>query len=87
MDSSLEIQDLSTVTTGNILIHSKNRRDITKVSELEISFISNDVNISEENDIINTRNVSCNTDRLRSEIKFACNDTLLIMLSRIILVA
>ena len=87
MDSSLEIQDLSTVTTGNILIHSKNRRDITKVSELEISFISNDVNISEENDIINTRNVSCNTDRLRSEIKFTCNDTLLIMLSRIILVA
>ena len=87
MDSSLEIQDLSTVTTENILIHSKNRRHITKVFELEISFISNDVNISEEKDIINTRDVSCNTDRLRSEIKCACNDTLLIMLSRIILVA
>ena len=52
MDSSLEIQDLSTVSTENIFIRSKNRRDITKVSKPEISFMSSDLNISEEIDII-----------------------------------
>ena len=78
MDSSLEIQDLSTVSNESIFIHSKNRRDITKVSKPEISFTSNDLNISEEIDIINTKDVSCNTDRLRPEIKCAGNDTFLI---------
>ena len=78
MDSSLETQDLSTVSNESIFIHSKNRRDITKVSKPEISFISNDLNISEEIDIINTKDVSCNTDRLRPEIKCAGNDTFLI---------
>ena len=36
MDSSLEIQDLSTVSTENITIRCKNRRDVTKVSKPEI---------------------------------------------------
>ena len=36
MDSSLERQDLSTVSTENVTIHSKNRRDITKVSKPEV---------------------------------------------------
>ena len=71
MDSLLEIQGLSTLSTENIFIRSINRRDITKVSKPEISFISNDLNISEEIDIINTKEVSCNTDRLRSEIVHA----------------
>ena len=48
MDSSLEIQDLSTVSTENIFIRSKNRRDVTTVYKPEISFISSDLNISEE---------------------------------------
>ena len=78
MDSLLEIQDLSTGSTEKITIRSKNGRDITKVSKLEISFISSDLNIFDEIDIVNNRNVSCNTERLRSEIKCACNDTLLI---------
>ena len=77
MDSSLGIQDLSTVRTENIFIRSKNKKDITKVSKPEISFMNNDLNISEEIDINNTKDVSCNTDRLRSEIKCASNDTLL----------
>ena len=76
MDSSLERQDLSTVSTENITICSKNRRDIMKVSKPEISFIGSDLNISEEIDIVNTQDISCNTDQLRSEIKCACNDTL-----------
>ena len=73
----MKIQDLSTVSTENIFIRSKNRRDITQVSKPEISFISNDLDMSEEIDI-NTKDVSCNTDRLRSEIKCVCSDTLLI---------
>ena len=77
MNSSLGIHDLSTVSTENITIR-KNRRDITKVSKSEISFISSDLNISKEIDIVNTNDVPCNTDRLRSEIKCACNDTLFI---------
>ena len=64
MNSSLGIHDLSTVSTENITIR-KNRRDITKVSKSEISFISSDLNISEEIDIVNTNDVPCNTDRLR----------------------
>ena len=70
MDSSLGIQDLSTVSPENITIRSKNRREITKVSKSEISFISIDLNISKEINIVNnTKDVSCNTDRLRCEIK------------------
>ena len=78
MDSSLERQDLSTVSTEIITILSKNRRDITKVSKPEILFISSGLNISEEIDLVNTKDVYCNTNRLRSEIKCACNGTLLI---------
>ena len=33
MDSSLEIQDLSTVGSETICMRSKNRRDITKVNQ------------------------------------------------------
>ena len=34
--------------------------------------------MSEKIDIINTKDVSCNTDRPRSEFKCPCNDILLI---------
>ena len=78
MDSSLERQAFSTVSTENITIGSKNRRDITKVSKPEILFFSSDLNISGEIDIVNTKDVHCNTYRLRSETQCACNYTLLI---------
>ena len=78
MDSSLERQDFSAVSTENITIGSKNRRDITKVSKPEILFLSSDLNISGEIDIVNTKDVYCNTYRLRSETQCACNYTLLI---------